>query len=76
MTEFACALQAYARTQALRGTERLTVKVGIHTGEVVAGVVGEIKPQFSLVGPAVDKAARVCAQCPAGKVLVSRETHA
>ncbi len=52
---------------------KLAVKVGIHTGEVIAGVVGETKPQFSLIGPTINKTARVCAKCQPNNILASKE---
>ena len=54
----------------------MEVKIGIHTGKVISGVVGENKPQFSLIGDTVNKAARVCSKCDSKKICVSRETHA
>jgi len=51
------------------------LKIGIHTGEVISGVVGETKPQFSLIGETVNKTSRVCSKCPPKQVLVSKETH-
>ena len=38
-------------------------------------MVGETKPQFSLIGPTINKTARVCSKCPLGRILISRETH-
>ncbi len=41
----------------------MKVKIGIHSGKVISGVVGENKPQFSLVGDTVNKTSRVCSKC-------------
>ena len=40
--------------------EKLKVKIGIHTGKVIPAVVGDHKPQFSLIGDTVNTTARMC----------------
>ena len=40
---------------------------------MISGVVGETKPQFSLIGDTVNKSSRVCSSCPKNKVLISNE---
>lgn len=75
VTDFATAALSYSQSYGLRNGKKLQIKIGIHTGEVIAGVVGETKPQFSLIGPTVNKTARVCSKCPTGRILISKETH-
>jgi len=75
VTDFACSVQSYVHTQTLRNAAKLSVKIGIHTGEVIAGVVGETKPQFSLIGQTINKTSRVCSKCPVSKILISKPTH-
>ena len=75
VTDFACSAFNFAKTQTLRFGKNLAIKVGIHTGNVIAGVVGETKPQFSLIGPTVNKTSRVCSKCPKLQILVSKETR-
>lgn len=40
--------------------KRLTLKIGIHTGKVIIGVIGYHKPQFSLIGDTVNTTSRHC----------------
>ena len=44
----------------LTSGDKIKVKIGIHTGKVIPAVVGEHKPQFSLIGDAVNTTARMC----------------
>ena len=53
----------------------MKLKIGIHSGKVISGVVGENKPQFSLIGDTVNKTSRVCSKCKENSILVSKETH-
>ena len=38
----------------------MQLKIGIHRGEVIAGIIGSHKPQFSLIGDTVNVTSRVC----------------
>lgn len=66
------------KTINLKNGKNLVVKIGIHTGPVISGVVGETKPQFSLIGDTVNKTSRVCSKTQSTnlqtKVSVSKET--
>ena len=53
---------------------RLAIRVGLHTGEVVAGVVGTMKFQYDVWGDAVNTAARMEQNSEPGKVNISQST--
>ncbi|MCC7438463.1 MAG: guanylate cyclase, partial [Armatimonadetes bacterium] len=48
-------------------------RIGLHTGEVVAGIIGKKKFAYDLWGDAVNTAARMESHGEAGKVHVSEE---
>ena len=50
------------------------VRVGIHHGPVVAGIIGRRQYLFDLWGDTVNTAARIVAQAPVGAVVVSAST--
>jgi len=53
---------------------RFDVRIGIHTGPVVAGVVGKNKFSYDIWGDSVNIAARLESSCEAGKINVSQST--
>ena len=44
VTDFSILALEYANSQILRSGKKLQLKIGMHTGEVISGVVGETKP--------------------------------
>ena len=53
--------------------KKLKLKIGIHQGDVIAGVIGEQKPQFSLIGDTVNTTSRVCSTGESNEITVSEE---
>mmetsp|Transcript_24990 Transcript_24990/g.38803 ORF Transcript_24990/g.38803 Transcript_24990/m.38803 type:complete len:331 (-) Transcript_24990:1097-2089(-) len=76
VTDFALSLLKVLSMKRLKQGRPLLLKIGIHSGSVISGVVGEIKPQFSLIGDTVNKTSRVCSKSTPHKVFVSKETLA
>ncbi|MCB1193787.1 MAG: adenylate/guanylate cyclase domain-containing response regulator [Leptospiraceae bacterium] len=51
------------------------LRIGIHTGSVIAGVIGKQKFAFDVWGDTVNIASRMEMSCQTGKINVSKETY-
>ena len=51
------------------------MRAGIHTGQVVAGIVGVKKFQYDVWGDTVNTASRMENACEVGKVNISQKTY-
>lgn len=49
------------------------MKIGIHVGRVIAGVIGHHKPQFSLIGDPVNQTSRVGSTGDTGAITLSEQ---
>ncbi len=74
------AIQLQKRCVGLRaatsdGDEDIGVGVGIHTGEVSIGEIGDFCRDFTAIGPAVNLAARLQTAAAPGEVLLSADAY-
>ncbi|WP_233130110.1 adenylate/guanylate cyclase domain-containing protein [Synechococcus sp. 1G10] len=57
-----------------RGFE-LGIQIGIHSGDIVAGIVGKSRVVYDIWGETVKQAYSLSQACPSGSVLVSEIVH-
>ncbi len=72
MQEF---LEDYKQDRISRDLPYFEARIGIHTGPVVAGVVGSKKFAYDIWGDTVNVAARMEQTCEPGKVNISESTY-
>ena len=53
----------------------MKLRIGVHYGKVIAGLIGYPKPQFSLIGDAVNTTSRVCTANNPGQIRMSDEAY-
>lgn len=71
------ALDEHNRMRAAQGKVDIQIGIGINTGLVIAGAIGSSQTlQYTVIGDAVNTAARLCGVAQAGEVIVSESTFA
>ena len=50
VSDFACSATSFISSITLKDGKKMKIRAGIHTGEAVVGILGDIKPQFALIG--------------------------
>jgi class 3 adenylate cyclase len=68
-------IHARKREQAAQGLPFFDMRLGIHTGPVVAGIVGSWKFQYDIWGDTVNTASRMESAGEPGKVNISQATY-
>ncbi len=69
------ALALQSRTQVLLATFDLGAGIGLHTGEVIEGIIGSSKTkQYGIIGDTVNTAARLQSAAKKGELIISRAT--
>jgi class 3 adenylate cyclase/CheY-like chemotaxis protein len=68
-------IKRLSRENEKSGKPAWKVRVGIHTGEVVAGVIGKSKFSYDIWGPTVNTASRMESACEPGRVNISDTTY-
>src|SRR5882724_8347093 len=75
VAELSLAMLDSVREASRRFGEPLHIRVGIHTGPVVAGIIGTHKFIYDIWGDTVNTASRLESQGTPDVILVSAETH-
>jgi len=73
VVKLALAIQMEAKAHSMNGMP-LQVRVGINSGPLVAGVIGEIRFAYDIWGDTVNTASRIESLCKPGKILMTETT--
>ena len=70
------ALEEFNRLRAERGQEPIRIGIGVNTGPVIAGAIGSSQTlQYTVIGDAVNVAARLCSVAGPGELIISETTR-
>jgi guanylate cyclase len=75
LARLALAMNAYLASRPAVGGRRLSFRIGINSGAVVAGVIGARKFHYDVWGDSVNIASRMESQGTPGKIQVARGTY-
>ena len=69
------AVRAFDEKRTRTGRDPWLMRIGIHTGPVVTGVVGKTRTAYDVWGDSVNTASRLESACEPGKVNISKDTY-
>lgn len=73
--EFAFAIQRAVQRFIINSGYPINVRIGIHLGPVVTGVIGVTRPAFDVWGESVNFASRLESKAEPGSILISENAH-
>ena len=73
--DFAIEMLGLLRRFNLERSFQLSVQIGIHSGDIVAGIVGKSRVVYDIWGDTVKRAHALSQGCPAGSVVISEVVH-
>lgn len=74
LTRMALEIRSYFADKVIAG-HQLTFRIGINSGPVVAGVIGNMKFTYDLWGDTVNTASRMESHTVGGQIQISKATH-
>jgi len=75
MADLAIAMVADIKEFSLDGETKCDIRIGIHAGPVIAGVIGSKKFSYDIWGDAVNTASRMESSGEAGKIQISQKFY-
>ena len=73
--DFAIEMLALLRRFSIERGYQLSLQIGVHSGDIVAGIVGKSRVVYDIWGDTVKKAHALSQCCPPGAVMVSEVVH-
>ena len=64
-------MQKFASNYKLSKDSKINLKIGVHYGECMMGIIGYHKPQFSLIGDTVNFTSRHCTTGLPNRIMIS-----
>ena len=66
---------SYIKTIHYCGDKQIHLKIGIHSGTAIFGLIGFHKPQFSLIGDTVNTTSRHCTTAESDTIIISESSY-